>query len=590
MVKLLKSKGMKMSNLLSLYKLSKSVYRESILYSQLESSGSNYAKLLEKIGRNPKVIFSQPKVMKFLTSFYIIFLTIIPVRALTSINSILYNNFPSHTQIPQQWIVLIGSILNSSFLLLELFILIIFSIMMTWGLFSPEIYSWPQTLPLRKKDIEKLSLLTFIRGINVQLLFMILVLPLGISIGIFINITLYSPKTAFLLIFVSLIISIITSFFNLGVVVFISKKMSILMEEKEDNSKRSSIIKAIITLLYLISSMTLMYFIQIAIDKIPNFFTKVLLSSEQSLLFNDILSFIPFPFSGGYLITILATSHSLYFSPITILGSIIGLVLFTILTYILLKYSVSILLKTSRTKSSFKKEKEKENLQETSVQVNVTSPLKAFIKRDLSIISRDLQLIMVFVMPIIIPIFAIITDIEDNVLLNEYGLTAAFISIIFYVALTTYMIITGITNIESGGETITSSIPIKTRDQIKSKLPYFFSTILLAYLIWNLFFINSELFPKMITFSLIYLPAIPLAGISGFFFKIFLFGKLKYKYVVEEIKTEHRLAKHFVSFLFILIVLLIFMGLSFLGYWALAIGEIVFSVLLFFIFNYMFPK
>jgi len=94
----------------------------------------------------------------------------------------------------------------------------------------------------------------------------------------------------------------------------------------------------------------------------------------------------------------------------------------------------------------------------------------------------------------------------------------------------------------------------------------------------------------MITFSLIYLPAIPLAGISGFFFKIFLFGKLKYKYVVEEIKTEHRLAKHFVSFLFVLIVLLLYIGLSFLGYWALGIGEIVYSILLIFVFNYMFPK
>ncbi|MHA1415605.1 MAG: hypothetical protein ACTSRR_05005 [Candidatus Heimdallarchaeaceae archaeon] len=588
MEKTIRNRGMRVASLISLYKLSKRVYHESILHSQLESSGSNIAKLLERIGKNPKIISSQPKIMKFLSSFYILFLTIIPIRSITVVNFIISSNTPSHTQIPQQWLALVGSMMASAFLLLEPFILIIFSIMMTWGLFSPEIYAWPQTLPLRKKDIEKLSLLTFIRGINIQLLFMILVLPLGIAIGILIDFSLYLPIMAFLLIFTALIISIVSAFFNLGTVVFISKKMYNLMAGKEDNSGKSSIIKTTISLLYLISSMTLMYIIQISIEKIPNYFTKVLLSDEQSLLVNNILSFIPFPFSGGYLITILVTNHSLYFSPITVIGSITGLIIFAILTYFLMKHSISTLLNTPKIKSDSMKEKKDEK--EIIVQLQTTSPLKAFIRRDLSIISRDMQLIMVFVMPIIIPIFAVITDIEDNVLLNDAGLTGAFISILFYIALTTYMIITGVTNIESGGETITSSIPIRTRDQVKSKIPYFFTSILLAFLIWHLFFINEKFFSKMIVFCLVYLPAIPLAGIGGLFFKILMFGKLRYKYVVEEIKTEHRFIKHISSFLFVLLSLLLFMGLSFLGYGALGIGEIVYLILLIIVFNHMFPK
>ena len=588
MEKTSRNRGIGVASLISLYKLSKRVYHESILHSQLESSGSNIAKLLERIGRNPKIISSQPKIMKFLSSFYILFLTIIPVRSITVVNFIISSSKPSHTQIPQQWITLVGSMMSSAFLLLEPFILIIFSTMMTWGLFSPEIYAWPQTLPLRKKDVEKLSLLTFIRGINIQLLFMILVFPLGIAIGILIDFSLYSPIMAFLLILTALTISIVSAFFNLGVVVFISKKMYILMDEKEDNSGKSSIIKTTISLLYLIFSMTLMYIIQISIEKIPDYFTTVLLSNEQSLLVNNILSFIPFPFSGGYLITILITNHSLYFSPITVIGSITGLIVFAILTYFLIKNSVSTLLNTPKIKSDSMKEKR--NKKEIIVQLQTTSPLKAFIRRDLTIISRDMQLIMVFVMPIVIPIFAVITDIEDNVLLNEVGLTGAFLSVLFYIALTTYMIITGVTNIESGGETITSSIPIRTRDQVKSKIPYFFTSIVLAFLIWHLFFINDEFFSKMVAFGLVYLPAIPLAGIGGLFFKILMFGKLRYKYVVEEIKTEHRFIKHISAFLFVLLSLLLFVGLSFLGYWALGIGEIVYLTLLIVVFNHMFPK
>ncbi len=564
-----------------LYKISKNVYREAIIHSQLQAAGSNQAKFLERIEKD-KMARMQDQVLKVLSAFYIGMLFLLPLRSFSQIPIAL------NAGISSEWATFIGSCTTSGFFLIMPVILLIFSITFMWGLMSGGPYQWIHTLPFSKKDIEKIGFFTFLRSMNFQLIVMVLVLPAGTIASIGFTLSSEIPiVNSILMVFFSILISFVSIIFYLSIVVILGRKMAILMEEHEVSSKRTNFIRIMTMLLYLICSMAAMYIIQLGIEKIPQLFLNPAITRETVNTINIVLSFIPFPFSGSYFLTSFVIGFS-NVPPSVIVGSISGLVIFGLLTLLMFRKALSTL--RNITSTDFKKYKEA--LAEVTidqVNINKSKPLGAFFKRDLALITREMQYIMYLIMPIMIPIIGAVAPFDYQPLGN-IGLTQDFLFLIFYVVMTTYMLVVGLTNIESGGETITASLPIIVRDQVKAKLPYFFSTIALGYVSWFLFSIGESYFWETFRFGLIFLPVIPIIGIAGIFFKVLLFGKMRYKFVLEEINNSHRVLKYILGFLFVAGLAYFFVIMGYLGYIALIIPEVVVSILLVVVFYIMFPK
>ncbi|MGC9779544.1 MAG: hypothetical protein HZR80_09915 [Candidatus Heimdallarchaeota archaeon] len=567
-----------------LYKVSKKVYTEAILHSQLQASGSNKAKFLEKIGNSKRNFTAQSVIMKILVAFYIIVFTAIPVTSFMQINIV-----SVILSVEDTWNLFAGGLSVSSFMLMQPIILTLFSVTFTWGFLSKEPYTWVSTLPFSRKDISKISFFTFFRGINVQSIVLFLVLPIGTIIGINLPSGMgIGLGRNFLMIGICLIVNLANTIFNISLVILLGRKMAKVMEDQEENNKIANFIRIGSMFIYLIFTMLASYAIQIAITKIPLLFDPAnqFITTQSADIFNKILSFIPFPFSGGFLLTSIAMGFTKV-PLLVVIGSAVGTVLQIGLAILVFRKALLTLRDITSIESKTKKRRIRKK--PTIIEVKVSRPTRAYLRRDLAVITREMQTITYMIMPIMIPISTALAYALNEVV-GSTGIPALVLYILSFATFSTFFIIIGVTSIETGGETITSSLPINIRDQIKAKIPFLFSTVPFMVLIAVILQIKKAIFMDILLMTVVQLPAILIVGIIGLFLKIFLFGKFKYKYVIEEVNTKNKELK----IISILIIMFVFTaGFIFsliVGYWLTLVLEGICLILLFFIYNVMFPR
>lgn len=567
-----------------LYKVSKKVFTEAILHSQLQAAGSNKAKFLERMGNNRRNLTTQSVIMKFLVAFYIIVFTAIPITSFMQINIV--SVIPS---VEDTWNLFAGGLSVSGFMLLQPIILILFSVTFTWGYLSKEPYTWISTLPYSRKDISKISFFTFFRGINIQIIVLFLVLPVGAIIGINLPSGMgIGLGRNFLMIGVCIIVNLANTVFNISIVILLGRKMAKVMEDQEENNKIANFMRIGSMLIYLIFTMLASFTIQMAITKIPLLFDPAnqFISTQSADIVNIILSFIPFPFSGGFLLTSIAIGFTKV-PTLVIVGSIIGTFLQIGLAILVFRKALRILQDITSIESKTKKKRIR--MKPTIIEVKVSRPTRAYLRRDLAVITREMQTITYMIMPIMIPISTALAYALNEVV-GSTGIPALVLYIMSFATFSTFFIIIGVTSIETGGETITSSLPINIRDQIKAKLPFLFSTVPLMVLVAILLQIKKPFFMDILLMTVVLLPVIFIVGIIGLFLKIFLFGKFKYKYVIEEVNTKNKELK-IISILVIMFVLTAGFILSLIvGYWLTLVLEGICLILLFIIYNVMFPR
>lgn len=565
-----------------LYKVSKRVYKEAILHAQLQAAGSNQQRFLEKIQKD-RMARSQNIIFKVMAAVYIASLVFLPVISIFQI----YQNFGSNPE----WITFAGSLSFSLFFILQLVILIVFALMLSWGIMSGGPYEWIHTLPFNRNHIQKIGFFAFARSINVQLIVMSLVLPVVVTTAVSLAAGLYLGIGKILLIsVVSIIISVLNTIFNLAVLVILGRKLAIVMEEYDFSSKRANFVRISTLIIYLITSMLVAMVIQIGIEKLPILFQINPLNAGSTSIMNIVLSFIPVPFSLGYLMTISMVDFSMIPS-LLIVGSVTGFLLYILLIYLVTKKA----LKTLRNISSpdikrFDPKREKTVVDD--IKIESTTPTRAYMKRDISIITRETQQIMILIMPLMIPVYTAILGLTGafTLVIGNTGLTDLYIVLMILVVMNSYALSISLTSIETGGETITASLPINPREQMKAKLPYFFSIIIIAILVSILFLIQLPIFYPSLYLTLAFLPVFPLIGVSSLLFKILLFGKLKNKFAVEEIRVKYKGYKYVLGFVFAACLMAIFLFTAYVGYWAIFTAEAIVFVIVFISFNYMFPK
>lgn len=220
-----------------LYKISKAVFKEATLHQQIQAAGSNKAKFLEKVEKNKSNFGAQPIVMKILIALYITIFTVIPITSFMQIN--IAKTLPF---VEDSWNLFAGGMSLSGFLLMELFVLIIFSVTFTWGFLSKEPYKWVGTLPFSRVEVSKISFFTFLRGINVQIIVLSLVFPIGTMIGINFPIGLgIGLGRNFIMFSICLVVNLAITIFNLSVVILLGRKMAQVMEGEEAENKAVSL-------------------------------------------------------------------------------------------------------------------------------------------------------------------------------------------------------------------------------------------------------------------------------------------------------------------------------------------------------------
>ena len=162
------------------------------------------------------------------------------------------------------------------------------------------------------------------------------------------------------------------------------------------------------------------------------------------------------------------------------------------------------------------------------------------------------------------------------------------------------MVIWGLMNVESTGATIHASLPIRVRDQVNAKVKWMFLILTIATLL-PLVFIGGDTFLDYLVLSLVFYPIGPIVALTTLELKVRLFGKMKYKYVIEDVRIANRVLK----WIFIIVVaIVIYIGAFVMmmlfidelpyGIWNLVIVllsiEAGAGAVLYYFYNKMFPK
>jgi len=236
------------------------------------------------------------------------------------------------------------------------------------------------------------------------------------------------------------------------------------------------------------------------------------------------------------------------------------------------------------------------------VLIEPRTPIKAYIRKDLSTATRDVQTFMFLIMPFILPLLMLIP-----LLITPTGLGESFLDdyIVVWALLTVYqpiismMLTSGFLNMEDTGASTLSSLPINTRDQAKAKLLLLGTIQTISFFLPLILFIGNPEFLNYLLSFISYYPVVLTLLISMFQMKIRFFGRMKYKFVVEEFNPEKKITKwiimvavqYLIFFAFNLLggILLLFFNANMM-FLATFIGGIIALGVLLLSFNSMFPK
>ncbi|NHJ20506.1 MAG: CPBP family intramembrane metalloprotease [Candidatus Lokiarchaeota archaeon] len=571
---------------LGLYKLAKYTNLEIVMESQVLSSGANQARLLEKYKKNKGAIKQQAIAMKFAFAVMLFFTVGLPI--ITYIQVIISFNKPSIT--PES-VLLPGSILFGAYFFMQVVYLTMLGMFPIGAMMSGDAFRWYETLPISKNKLRKLGFMTVLHNMDIGLIIMILSFPIIIFVMSF----------DLILTLIATMLSILNVLFSFSILVLIAGRISRVLKVSEAASKKATLIRVFTMLAYIIAIFSASFLIQWVMISAGGFFSS-LVSSEVPYGVKFFMAIIPFPFAPGFFMTMVINPTS--FSLSLWLTVSIGMILFALLTLFTYRKALKAMRTvTSSASLEIKYAKPKKKIHEKSVEVtiDVRTPIKAYMRKDLSTATRDIQTFMFIIMPFILPMVVLIALLFTPTGLGESfigGFIVTWLLITMYQPMISMMLTSGFLNMEDTGASILSSLPIRTRDQAKAKLILLGTIQTISYFLPLTLFIGNPDFWNYLMAFISYYPVILTLLISMFQMKIRFFGRMKYKFVVEELNPEKKIKKWAVM---IIVEYLIFFAFNIMGGimlifgpsmmflanfigGALALGVLLLS------FNSMFPK
>ncbi|MHA2429532.1 MAG: hypothetical protein ACXACC_00730, partial [Promethearchaeota archaeon] len=570
------------NNKLSTYSLAKSISYEILIEEQLQLKSEAASRLLEKYNRRKTSLKVKFLSYKIINAIIFGILPIFPLLAYMDISRFLVD-VPVHHQIS----IFIKSLTFEIFFTLQLLDFFLMGIFNLINIMSGEIFEWFKTLPLPRKKLKRLAFITIFHNFDLPILAITFVFPI---------IMLFATQNIFVFL-ISLGTSILNSIFSISILIILGEKIAKLIRRQNLKAKKSLLIQVLNTFSYAIIIFGSIFIIQIILNSLVTILIASL-NLYRSPLYNAILSLIPFPFNPSYLISIFTTTSQIEIPYL--LNPLFGLCLYIIVIYVLFRKALKSLSNIISLKYKVKKMDLSDKKHESKI--HTTSTIKAFLRKDLLIASRNIQTFMSFIMPIIMSfVFMIFFNISyagGGELLSR-DLYYTWIILLGFSLVISSMTVYNLLNMEVTGRTIIGSLPIVFRDHAKAKLIIMILIQIIATLTPTLVYILHYRFIELLLTVLATLPFVLIFLITTFLLRIRLFGKRRYSYVLEEILPENKTTKWllifvFEYFLFYLILVIsnfLYFSNNFIGlFLILFIISIIFTVILKSIFNKFFPK
>ena len=570
------------NNRLSTYHLAKNISYEILIEEQLQLTSEAKNRLFEKYSKRRRALKLKFISYKIINAIIFGVLPIFPLMAYLDITRF-FVNVPVHHQIA----IFIKSLTFEIFFTLQFLDFFLMGLFNLINIMSGEIFEWFKTLPLSRMKLKKLAFFTIFHNFDLPILANIFVFP----------IIMFFASQNVIVFFISLGTSILNITFSISVLIILGEKIARIIKRQNVKTRKSLLIQILNTFSYVIIIFGSIIIIQMILSSL----VTILVSSVNlyySPLYNAILSLIPFPFNPSYLISLFTSTSQI---PVSYwLNPLFGLGLYLIVVYVLsrkalksLNNIISLKYKIGRMAISDKKDK---------LKIHTSSTIKAFIRKDLLIASRNIQTFMSFIMPIIMSfVFMIFFNISfaggEELLSGD--LFYVWVVLLGFYPVLSAMIVYNLLNMEISGKTITGALPIVIRDHAKAKLILMILIQIIAVITPTFVYIFHHRFVDLLLTVLATLPLTLIFLIFIFLLRVLLFGKKRYFYVLDEISPENKIGKWLLIFITEYAIYYCLTSLSnyiyfkfdFMGlFLTLFIITLICTVILIVLFNIFFPK
>jgi len=542
------------------YSLVRVANKELFLDSQLMSAGANPSRLLEKYEKNPDSLKHMSFFTKVVFALMMAFLTIMPIITYIQIMEQL-----STGTITVEIIIFIGSLLFGIFFAMQFGYLLMAGMLFSSALMSGESFKWLETLPISPAQLEKMGFKLILWSVNVIIIVILSVFPI---VMLFISMNL-------IVFILCIFVSFVNVFFFVSIIVHLGHRLYSVLKDTEAQTAKKTVIRLLYMGSYIIMMFGIIFALNWAMSSIGDLF-YFFATSEHPAIINFILSLIPFPFAPAYFIMLLSVPSQV---PIELwFTTIIGFTLFLLLTWRIFKSALRALRDVSSPEADLTKRALKISVEDIQAEFTTTTPVKSYLRKDLLTATRDLQMLMFLIMPIIFPLIMIFTTLgfgsSDPL---EAQVAQFIIFLLIFSPMMVGMLTAGLLNVEESGATILASLPVVPRDQAKAKLILILSFLTIAFTSPTVPFITHPDFIVFLGLTLSMLPIGWCLGLLMFAMKIRFFGKMKYKYVLEEINIEYKIVKWIIM---VVVEIGILIGTIFLSFQLFVFGLVIMELVL----------
>ncbi|MHA2397189.1 MAG: hypothetical protein ACXAC0_10830, partial [Candidatus Thorarchaeota archaeon] len=346
------------------WKLAGTISSEVRFQAFLEANPSNLARIKEEPDKISRAIKSQSRMSVFFTGLILGMIAVIALAAA---------RFDADIGSPEATLAVGFAV----YLLLSFVVIFFLNLTTTSGLFSSGAMRLPSTLPLTREEVEQLNFMSFVRIFLAPVVLSLIVFPVGCLI-------LFSPLVAI----VALVACASTVSISIGALIRVSKWYH-KKTHQTDESRISSIVR-IGASIGIVVGMISVYSLGSYLPDLIRFIINLSVDSGPGVF--TILSLL-FPFSYGFMAASVAFSSLIPLE--TILASIAGTVFYSALAVLSFRSSGRSLRAVtlggiSTSKPGLLKE----------VMVDIVSPLRSMVRKDLKLATRNIGSAFIFAIPI----------------------------------------------------------------------------------------------------------------------------------------------------------------------------------------------
>ncbi|MFX1433192.1 MAG: hypothetical protein ACFFB1_05400 [Promethearchaeota archaeon] len=519
------------NNKLSTYFLAKNISYEILIEEQLQLKSEATRRVLERFSKKKSSLKLKFVSYKIINSIIFGILPIFPLIAYLELT-----NFFVSESVHIQIALFTKSLIFQIFFTLQFLDFFLMGLFSLINIMSGEIFEWFKTLPLPRNKLKKLAFFTIIHNFDLPILANIFVFPL----------IMLSATQNIVISLISLGTSLLNTVFSITLLIILGEKIAKRIKIQNIKAKKSLLFQLLNTLSYALIIFGSIFIIQMTLSSLINIM-MTLLNLYYSPLYNLILSLIPFPFNPSYLISLFSST-----SPIPVqlwLNSLFGLALYLILIYFLYRKALKSLNNIISLKYKFSKNSVTEKI--GKLKIRIRSVIKAFIRKDLLIVSRNLQTFMSIIMPIIMS-FVFMTFFNISFIRGEDLLSGdlyyTWITLLGLSPVLSAMIVYNLLNMEASGKTIMGTLPIVVRDHAKAKLVMMIIIQIIATLAPVLVYVLHYRVIDLLITILTTLPFVLNFLMLTFLLRVRLFGKKRYLYVLDEMRPENKMSKWILIF------------------------------------------